>query len=95
MHEIVVVQCPHDVGGSKCFMLVSEMHLSGMFRAPKMQVRWAIGGSTWANPTAWGKKKKKSLLVCFFVIQPQVSGSEFLTHTHTQWGDKIINFDYD
>lgn len=64
MHEILVVQCPHVVGHSKFFMLVSEMHLSGMFRAPKLQVRWAIGGSTWANPAA--RAKKKIIVSVFF-----------------------------
>lgn len=27
-----------------------------MLRAPKWEVRWAIGGSTWADPGAQGKK---------------------------------------
>lgn len=58
--------------------------VSQMANGPSLEVYgWTVA--------LWGK----NVCVFWFLTQPQVSGSEFLTHTHTQRGDEIINSDYD
>ena len=58
----------------------------------------SLEGHGWTSPLSGGRMCVSvcvCVCVCLFVTQPQVSGSEFLTHTHTQRGDEIIKSDYD
>lgn len=47
----------HDTSKQNHVRKLSQMHLKSteMLRAPKWEVRWAIDGSTWADPAAQGK----------------------------------------